>query len=96
MKNLELDITEHLKNGPLLKIEIKNKINFSTEKENTALDNTLRALKKSGHIVLLDKRWALATYSLCQHCEGKGWTQNMPLPQELESEASEEICEKDL
>ena len=71
---MEEVILSALKDRPKTNKEIRASVGLSLEEYDSKLDRTLQKLRKGGKIQLLTGgRWALATFQICEHCNGKGW-----------------------
>jgi len=76
---MESELKRVLVGGPLKNQEIRKRLGVEG-KNDVVLDRTLQRLKRGGQLILLDNRWALASFVVCEACGGKGWVPKGKLP----------------
>jgi hypothetical protein len=69
----EKKIKKALRKGPKTSRELDQELKL---KGDPALGKLLRKMKRAGDIKTKGNRWYDASFSVCPHCEGKGWVQN--------------------
>jgi hypothetical protein len=64
-----------LKSEPKTNKELREALGLNTSYYDPKLDRMLQKMRKTGEIQVINGKWSLASFKICDKCKGKGWVE---------------------